>query len=138
MYLLIAPMFVYAHPGRTDSAGCHTCRTNCPNWGLSYGEYHCHNAKAVPQPEEPVKSHYGESGTGYTTPAPEYTAPKVNTSTATETQQTSPGTVLGAETTAQESNSNDSSGWGWVILLGVVGGGYYTVKKLRKKNSSPK
>lgn len=31
-----------AHPGRTDSAGCHTCRTNCPDWGLDYGEYHCH------------------------------------------------------------------------------------------------
>lgn len=34
---------VSAHPGRTDSSGCHTCRTNCPSWGLSYGEYHCHN-----------------------------------------------------------------------------------------------
>jgi hypothetical protein len=31
-----------AHPGRTDSAGCHTCHTNCEDWGLSYGEYHCH------------------------------------------------------------------------------------------------
>ena len=35
--------FVLAHPGRTDSSGCHTCHTNCPSWGLSYGEYHCHN-----------------------------------------------------------------------------------------------
>lgn len=34
---------VYAHPGRTDSNGCHTCRTNCERWGLSYGQYHCHN-----------------------------------------------------------------------------------------------
>lgn len=34
---------VYAHPGRTDSRGCHTCRTNCERWGLSYGQYHCHN-----------------------------------------------------------------------------------------------
>jgi len=31
-----------AHPGRTDSSGCHTCRTNCEDWGLEYGEYHCH------------------------------------------------------------------------------------------------
>lgn len=31
-----------AHPGRTDSSGCHSCRTNCEAWGLSYGEYHCH------------------------------------------------------------------------------------------------
>jgi len=31
-----------AHPGGTDSSGCHTCRTNCEDWGLEYGEYHCH------------------------------------------------------------------------------------------------
>lgn len=41
--LFISPMIVLAHPGRTDSNGCHTCRTNCENWGLSYGQYHCHN-----------------------------------------------------------------------------------------------
>lgn len=62
---------VLAHPGRTDAYGCHTCRTNCAKWGLSTGEYHCHNAKALPQPKEPVKSHYNENG-GVTTPAPEY------------------------------------------------------------------
>lgn len=39
-----------AHPGNTDSSGCHTCRTNCVSWGLSTGEYHCHNAKTSPQP----------------------------------------------------------------------------------------
>ncbi|EPY04906.1 hypothetical protein PAALTS15_23423 [Paenibacillus alvei TS-15] len=32
-----------AHPGRTDSNGGHTCRTNCEKWGLEYGEYHYHN-----------------------------------------------------------------------------------------------
>lgn len=72
---LIIPNFSFAHPGRTDSSGCHTCRTNCSNWGLSTGEYHCHNAKALPQPEEPIKSTYGENGTGYTTLAPEYKIP---------------------------------------------------------------
>ncbi|MBO0959885.1 YHYH domain-containing protein [Neobacillus sp. MM2021_6] len=35
--------FASAHPGRTDSSGGHTCRTNCGNWGLSTGEYHYHN-----------------------------------------------------------------------------------------------
>ena len=38
---------VYAHPGRTDSNGCHTCRINCAKWGLSQGEYHCHNSKTT-------------------------------------------------------------------------------------------
>ncbi|MEJ8738043.1 YHYH domain-containing protein [Erysipelotrichaceae bacterium HCN-30851] len=41
--LLSLPTQIKAHPGRTDSNGCHTCRTNCDKWGLSTGEYHCHN-----------------------------------------------------------------------------------------------
>ena len=33
-----------AHPGNTDSSGCHTCRTNCTErWGIPYGYYHRHN-----------------------------------------------------------------------------------------------
>ncbi|MBM7704346.1 thermonuclease family protein [Metabacillus iocasae] len=36
----------YAHPGRTDGNGGHTCRTNCENWGLNYGQYHNHNSGA--------------------------------------------------------------------------------------------
>ena len=43
LLLTIMPTMVFAHPGRTDSSGCHTCRTNCASWGLSDGEYHCHN-----------------------------------------------------------------------------------------------
>ncbi len=70
--LLLLSSVALAHPGRTNSSGCHTCKTNCPNWGLAYGEYHCHKAKALPQPEEPIHSRYGEGGTGYTVPAPEY------------------------------------------------------------------
>ncbi len=72
LFLSFPPLLSYAHPGRTDVSGCHTCRTNCPNWGLDYSEYHCHNAKALPQPMEPIRSHYGESGTGTTEPWPEY------------------------------------------------------------------
>ncbi len=34
---------VYGHPGRTNSEGCHTCKTSCEQYGLQYGEYHCHN-----------------------------------------------------------------------------------------------
>lgn len=69
------PTVAFAHPGRTDSVGCHTCRTNCPNWGLSYGEYHCHRSKGVLQPKEPIKSHLNKNGAGYTEPAPEYKTP---------------------------------------------------------------
>ena len=74
------PLTSFAHPGRTDSSGCHTCRTNCASWGLSTGEYHCHRAKALSQPLEPIKSHKVENGTGYTTPAPEYKIPKTDSS----------------------------------------------------------
>lgn len=73
---LFMPSVIFAHPGRTDSYGCHTCKTNCAKWGLNMGEYHCHQAKALPQPKEPVKSHFSETG-GSSTPAPEYKQPKV-------------------------------------------------------------
>ncbi|MCZ2258585.1 YHYH domain-containing protein [Sporosarcina sp. G11-34] len=33
----------WAHPGRTDKNGGHTCRTNCAKWGYKTGEYHFHN-----------------------------------------------------------------------------------------------
>lgn len=51
LFIFITPVF--AHPGRTDRYGCHTCRTNCAKWGLSYGEYHCHRSKDLPQPKPP-------------------------------------------------------------------------------------
>lgn len=54
--LLVAPISAYAHRGRTDANGGHTCRTNCEKWGLQYGEYHYHNKPA--------------SSSGATSPAP--------------------------------------------------------------------
>lgn len=42
LVILIFPLAVFAHPGRTDSSGCHYCRTNCSKWGLYNGQYHCH------------------------------------------------------------------------------------------------
>lgn len=40
---LCNPNTVLAHPGRTDSSGCHKCNNNCTKWGLDSGEYHCHS-----------------------------------------------------------------------------------------------
>lgn len=73
--LSLGPVATFAHPGRTDSVGCHTCRTNCPNWGLSYGEYHCHRSKGLLQPKEPVRSIRDQQ---ITVPAPEYKVPGVD------------------------------------------------------------
>ncbi|MDD3434723.1 MAG: thermonuclease family protein [Candidatus Pacebacteria bacterium] len=50
--LLILPVGVFAHPGRTDAQGCHTCRKNCSSWGLSDGEYHCHNTPTTIETKE--------------------------------------------------------------------------------------
>lgn len=47
---IVFPSFSFAHPGNTDAYGCHTCRTNCPSWGLYYGEYHCHTPKTYIEP----------------------------------------------------------------------------------------
>ena len=55
----LAPEPVYAHPGRTDSSGGHTCRTNCESWGLGYGEYHSHGGGG---------SSGGSTGSTYTAP----------------------------------------------------------------------
>lgn len=35
-------MVANAHPGRTDSSGCHYCRTNCDSWGVPWNAKHCH------------------------------------------------------------------------------------------------
>lgn len=73
--LSFGSVVTFAHPGRTDSVGCHRCRTNCSSWGLSYGEYHCHRSKGLSQPKEPVRSIRDQQ---ITVPAPEYKIPGVD------------------------------------------------------------
>lgn len=46
--LLLAPLQVFAHPGRTASDGCHYCRTNCSSWGVPWNERHCHGGYTAP------------------------------------------------------------------------------------------
>ncbi len=41
--VILCPYNTFAHPGRTDSNGCHYCGTNCARWGLNQDEYHCHS-----------------------------------------------------------------------------------------------
>lgn len=54
-FVLFNPVSTEAHPGRTDSSGGHTCRTNCESWGLSTGEYHSHNGGSAPA--QPVQQY---------------------------------------------------------------------------------
>jgi len=114
-FMVLVDNLAFAHPGRTDSSGCHTCRTNCPSWGLSYGEYHCHRAKALPQPLEPIKSNLGSPGT--TEPAPEYKTPVQSNSY-----------TLNKEYNSEESG-NDYS-WLWIVGAGIVG--YWIYKSTKK------
>lgn len=44
--LFMIPISVSAHPGGLDASGCHTCRTNCAKYGLTDGQYHCHNGNS--------------------------------------------------------------------------------------------
>jgi hypothetical protein len=139
--LLFWPLASLAHPGRTDAYGCHTCRTNCPSWGLDYDEYHCHNTKALPQPEEPIKSTYGAGGTGYTDPAPEYKKPapienninpnvNINSETNSNKNNFLNQKVLGTEYNEPSSKEDDNNWLGWIIGLGAAGaGGYWLTKK---------
>ena len=109
----ILPSISFAHPGRTDSSGGHTCRTNCANWGLSTGEYHYHRSKGVPQTKEPVRSIRNEGGVGQTVPAPEYKIP-VNTVNAptinTTPSYNPPSSYWTTTTTTSTSLRRGSSG----------------------------
>lgn len=42
LVLIVTCASVFAHPGRTDSSGGHTCRTNCEEYGLKTWEFHYH------------------------------------------------------------------------------------------------
>jgi len=118
LFCVIGFLFVFnislAHPGRTDSSGCHTCRTNCSSWGLSSGEYHCHRAKTTaPQPIEPVTSRKGEDGqSGFTTAAPDYKIPVIK------------------DNTKDVESKDNSAKYIWLIIISGVG---YWIYKSRKK-----
>lgn len=116
IFLILSAGIIYAHSGRTDSYGCHTCRTNCPSWGLSYGEYHCHRAKTLPQPEPPVRSHY-DSPEGYTEPAPDYETPIEAKNSRSFTAQ------------ASTEDNQEISIWWWIIGIGFIVYIFYKFKK---------
>lgn len=83
--ILFSSITAYAHPGRTDSNGGHTCRTNCEKWGLQYGEYHYHNGG-------------GSSGSGS----------RGNSSKSTTVQQSGPSPE---EIAARDKSKGESEGY---------------------------
>ena len=63
LFTFLFGTMAYAHPGRTDSNGGHTCRTNCGNWGLSTGEYHYHNGGGTTSSSSSSSSNSSSSST---------------------------------------------------------------------------
>jgi len=45
IFFLTTGGVIFAHPGRTDKKGGHSCRTNCKKWGYRQGQYHFHSKK---------------------------------------------------------------------------------------------
>nr|WP_240417897.1 YHYH domain-containing protein [Paenibacillus periandrae] len=68
--------FAAAHPGRTDSNGGHTCKTNCEKWGLKYGEYHYHNGGSSNSSSSSNSGSSSSAPKPAPTPAPAATPPK--------------------------------------------------------------
>lgn len=46
--IFLQPVMSYAHPGKTDRYGGHTCLRGCDEWGLFYKEYHLHDKEGRP------------------------------------------------------------------------------------------
>ncbi len=46
--LCLAPVSLFAHPGKTDRHGGHKCVKGCEEWGLYYAEYHLHDKYGKP------------------------------------------------------------------------------------------
>ena len=83
--ILILAIDVSSSPGRTNANGCHTCRTNCAQYGLQDGEYHCHN-----------KNNTSINSNTTTSSA---TSTVKSTSTTTSKKTTSTEKIINSETT---------------------------------------
>lgn len=113
--LLLCVMFTptFAHPGNTASDGCHYCRTNCDKWGVAWNQRHCHNTYVAPKYTPPV----------YTPPAPT----KTYTPPATSDWEGATEPEVKAATT--NFNSDESSLWSSVLVIGGIGGLAYLLGK---------
>ena len=134
-FLLVfsSPLIAEAHPGRTDSSGGHTCRTNCESWGLGYGEYHYHGGGyEAPAYEEQYVAPEQE----------EYIAPtkEIITEQIIEEAEAEPITEsVTTEPSAESENSSNNSDGSLLGLAALGGLGYLGWRKLKgkKKEDNP-
>lgn len=134
-FLVLAPQNSFAHPGRTDSSGGHTCRTNCDDWGLSYGEYHYHGGGYTTPNSAPSKPlilpSIGPSPKPSSTPL---FIPEVSPSPEVmgETTEVSPSPTPIVEAAQTETQSGNA--FAGFATLAVLGGGvYWIIKSIRNR-----
>jgi hypothetical protein len=122
LLVVVSTGSAFAHPGRTDSSGGHTCRTNCDDWGLYYGEYHSHGGYAAPPVIEVPEEQPQEDA---------YVAPTEEPVSAVVEATSTPDPIVAGETASDDSSSG-------LLALGALGGlGYVGWKKIRGKKSPP-
>lgn len=123
LFLGLYQLPALAHPGNTQSDGCHYCRTNCAKWGEVQGARHCHNAKINYTPP----SYTAPSYTPPTYSPPAYTPPPENTQVKyPETK----GESTYTQTYEPTSDTDDS----WLIGL-LFFGGLAAIPLFAKKKS---
>jgi len=114
--LLLIPISVFGHPGRTASDGCHYCRTNCAKWGEVANARHCHGGGSVPVPK-----------VDYVTPVS--VPKKVDYVVPTKKETTKTTNSYNYSEDDYNNTSDDESGIGAVLgvvaLLGAGGVGLY-------------
>ncbi len=156
MGLILIPASTNAHPGRTDSSGGHTCRTNCEKWGYSTGSYHYHNGgDPAPTKTPAVKAIQDPVTLPTKVPTPTPTKKAIPSPSPSPSPVESPtpeveGEVLGdvdempveptptptLKKAVQAVEPEEPSGSGGVvataIVLGAAGGGYALYRRKKK------
>lgn len=124
-----------ASPGGLDSNGCHTCRTNCAQYGISTGFYHRHDPVRAcsaqiaqptaepPAPEPtstsvPAQSPSDEQPPPDQQPPPEEPAPQTEGGTTSEVLGVTSAPDAGFGPSAFDAGTNLS----WLIA-GLIGAG---------------
>lgn len=100
--ILVLPTNVLAHPGRTDSSGCHKCNganTNCSQWGLGDGEYHCHSGNTYSNSKGEIFDKSGSKISGGNT----------SNNSSTEKEESSSNNNYNSTQDKPSNNSNGSS-----------------------------
>lgn len=94
----------YASPGGLDGNGCHTCRTNCQDYGIATDTYHCHEGGSSSGAIF-VPGASNESTDESSTEEPAASEPE--TIEPTQESQTTQSTTIDSSHTPEDQNLNE-------------------------------